>query len=229
MELHEIRANLLRLSTARPLPDVFGAAAHKFVLHPPLPETEVAAFERLHGLQLPLEYRRFLIEAGNGGAGPAYGMFSLGEHMEMRECVSFDEGEGGVGVLSAPFPHSERWNDLTGEPTEEDEADEELYQQKSDAFNERYFDGALMNGAIPIAELGCGLQLWLVLTGPEAGNVWYDRRSEYGGIEPLSAPGSERVTFLQWYVSWLEKALEKLTDAPEEPPPARKPWWRVWN
>jgi hypothetical protein len=48
------------------------------------------------------------------------------------------------------------------------------------------------------------------VTGSEAGNVWNDFRSDYRGLEPLQQKGRKRVTFLQWYMDWLDEALGHL-------------------
>jgi hypothetical protein len=90
-----------------------------------------------------------------------------------------------------------------------------------------------MNGAIPIAELGCALSEWLVVTGPEAGHVWCDFRADYRGIRPLALGTLERVTFLQWYGHWLDGALASLAAGDVvQPVPANrhreKPWWKFW-
>jgi len=209
MELGKIAAAIDRLRTANPPPDVFGARHHRFVLNIPLPEPEVAAFEMAHRIRLPDEYRRFLVDVGNGGAGPYYGLFKLGERMDLRDLCSWTENDGVVGVPAEPFPHSGAWNDLSGAPTEDDEEDVS-YDQLMEEFEDRYFSPHHMNGAIPIADLGCAHGHWLVVTGPEAGNVWCDHRSERSGIFPLTAEGRARVTFLEWYSDWLETALAKL-------------------
>lgn len=56
----------------------FGADCHKYHLAPPASEETVAAFEARFGISLPEGYRNFLLWIGNGGAGPFYGLYSLG-------------------------------------------------------------------------------------------------------------------------------------------------------
>jgi hypothetical protein len=105
MDCGLIRSALRRLRDADPQPEVFGARLHRFVLNPPRAEAEVAAFELAHGIRLPGEYRRFIVEVGDGGAGPHYGLFPLGLYMPMRELKPWSAGVGCVGVLAQPFPH----------------------------------------------------------------------------------------------------------------------------
>ncbi len=229
MELDSIAAALEQLRTASPQPEVFGARHHGFVLHQRLPESQIAAFESQYRVKLPTDYRWFLTDLGNGGAGPYYGLFRLGERMDVRDLVRWEENDGVVGVLSEPFPHAGPWNDLTGEPAEEDE----LYDRKMKIFYERYFSPRYMNGAVPIADLGDALAHWLVITGPEAGYVWCDYRSDYRGILPLSIGQLERVTFLQWYGAWLEEALAQLASGAAVRAPdlemSKKTWWQFWK
>jgi hypothetical protein len=211
-----IRDGLRRLRESTSPLKVFGSQAHGFRTHPPLSEKAVREFEAQHRVTLPPEYRGFLIQVGNGGAGPAYGLFQLGEMDDGFGHKPWAEDGGFLGVLSQPFPHTGPWNDLSEEPVydesrEDDPVWEDEYQRQLDAWEDRvYWNPANVNGAVPICHLGCAQRQWLVVTGPEAGNVWDDRRADYGGLKPVQQPGRERVTFLQWYRSWLEEALRQL-------------------
>ena len=211
-----IRDGLRRLREAAAPLKVFGSQAHGFRTHPPLPEEAVREFEALHRVELPTDYRGFLIHVGNGGAGPAYGLFKLGETDDGRGHRPWAENDGFVGVLSRPFPHTGPWNDLSEEPVydearEDDPEWEDEYQRQLGAWEERvYWNTANVNGAVPICHLGCALRQWLVVTGPEAGNVWDDNRTDHGGLKPVQQAGRGRVTFLQWYRFWLEDALRQL-------------------
>ena len=51
--------------------------------------------------------------------------------------------------------------------------------------------------------MGCAIRIWLVITGPEVGNLWTDDRANDGGWLPM------RVTFQQWYEDWLDKSLRR--------------------
>jgi len=202
-----IRAALQRLKIAAP--DIFGANGHHFTLNPPLPEADVLAFEQQHTIRLPTEYRRFLIEVGNGGAGPYYGVLPLG----LMDGVRSDLEPWGdfVGTLAEPFTFREAWNDLTGRP-EEDERDvnEDEYERRFNAFDERYCSASLMNGAFPICHIGCALRIWLVVSGAEAGNVWHDHRADYDGIAPILTHAGDHATFGTWYMQWLDEALRTI-------------------
>ncbi|HZS07059.1 MAG TPA: SMI1/KNR4 family protein [Blastocatellia bacterium] len=209
LDFESIKTDLERLRSAKKRPNVFGAESHGFQLNPPLPESAVIKFEKRHNILLPADYRRFLIELGNGGAGPYYGLFKLGEMDDSFDHARWKENDGFVGDLSEPFPHTAPWNDLTGEP-ECDEENEEEYDRQWNIFEKRYWNAANVDGAIPVCHLGCAYRQWLVITGPEAGNIWCDDRTDLKGLHPLSAKGKRRVTFYEWYRGWLDEAIQKL-------------------
>ena len=56
---------------------VFGAEKHRYELAPKCDEKEVLAFEGQHDVQLPAEYRDYMANIANGGAGPNYGVKPL--------------------------------------------------------------------------------------------------------------------------------------------------------
>jgi hypothetical protein len=72
----------------------------------------------------------------------------------------------------------------------------------------KYWDPSRTNGAIPICHQGCALRVWLVITGPESGRLWEDRRADCGGLFPLLLKDGSRATFSSWYAAWLEEALQ---------------------
>jgi hypothetical protein len=187
---------------------VFGANGHDYKLNPPLPISVIEAFEERHRVSLPEDYRRFLTEIGNGGAGPSYGVLPFGKDDDDRDW----EGGGLVGDLSKPFPHMSAWNlpesFWDGEPNppayiplEEEDRLMEAWDRELEAH---YWNPAIMNGAIPICHKGCALRQWLVIHGNQRGFVWDDNRVDNAGIAPVSDESGEPVTFADWYMAWLD-------------------------
>jgi len=203
-----IKRALLRLRSARGIREVFGANGHMFILNPTLSEAEVRTFETQHEITLPTDYRKFLLRIGNGGAGPYYGVFPLGQMDDMNGMRPWLENDGFVGVLSEAFALTSAWNDLTGMPSEDVMDDEEgEYEKQFDQFQNRYWRASLMNGALPICHEGCALRIWIVVTGEQAGQLWRDRRAEFMGVERVLAADGTPATFSRWYNEWLESAI----------------------
>ena len=200
-----IKQRVETLATRGLLENTFGAESHEFMLNQPLTEDKVGSFEVAYKIVLPTDYKTFLTQIGNGGAGPAYGVFKLGEMDDSWDHKSWEENDGFIGILSLPFPHSEAWNDLHDRP-DYDIEDEELLKAQIEVFEERYFDSSLVNGAIPICHFGCDIRHWLVISGSETGNVWCDDRANTTGIYPLQTGKKHRMSFMEWYLEWLEDA-----------------------
>tara|TARA_Y100001934_G_scaffold243249_1_gene299684 strand:+ start:711 stop:1112 length:402 start_codon:yes stop_codon:yes gene_type:complete len=119
--------------------NVFDAESHQFKLHPVATEKQITTFERRHKVDLPEEYRTFLLEVGRGGAGPAYGLFNRGEVDDEFEHTKWRANGSFVGNLAKPFPHSKAWNDLSGQPAEElIDSDIDTYERELDSFEKRY-------------------------------------------------------------------------------------------
>jgi len=113
-----------------------------FLLNPVLPEQEVLAFAQRYQIELPADYRYFLTTVGNGGAGPFYGIFPLGQADGLGHSLeSWAEADEFVGKRSEPFTLTNSWNDLDGRPpTELFDLNEKKYGKDLDLFDANYFD-----------------------------------------------------------------------------------------
>lgn len=189
---------------------VFGAEHHGFQLNPVLSESEVSAFEKSHSITLPRDYRQFLMDIGNGGAGPYYGVFPLGMMDHGHDLSLWKEGDGFIGNLSKPFPLKESWNDLSALPNPDLEGTNPLeYQRLFAAWEKDHFDPHLLDGAFPICHMGCALRVWLIVTGEQAGRLWRDGRTDDSGLSPVLRKDGQAATFSTWYLDWLEEPLLK--------------------
>lgn len=74
-----VLARLRELSTWDRRRRLFGAESHHYRLNPPATPAQVKAFEAQHKISLPVAYRRFIVNIGDGGAGPFYGLAPLSQ------------------------------------------------------------------------------------------------------------------------------------------------------
>ncbi|QIK04926.1 SMI1/KNR4 family protein [Streptomyces sp. ID38640] len=175
-----VRARLGELALRDPEFTRFGSDEHRYRLTPPLPEAALRAFEERYAVRLPDSYRTFLARVGGSGAGPQYGLLPLDESLPVESEDAVDdlrEQDRRPGFLAAPFPLCGEWR---GSPAER--FDEEA-------------ERARVAGSLVIAESGCGEFVRLVVTGPSAGQVWFDDMT-WAHIRP--GPG-----FRDWYLAWL--------------------------
>jgi hypothetical protein len=131
----------------------------------------VTAFEARYGVSLPEDYRAFLLEVGDGGAGPFYGVHRL----DRSDLYAADREDLLPGFLAGAFPHTQSWNDLgDGSPEAEEECD----------------DPALVRGSLNLSHQGCGYMVRLVLNGPQRGTLREDGRCSDMDItrSPLASP-----------------------------------------
>jgi hypothetical protein len=237
MEREDILARLACLRKLDSGRQYFGARAHEYRLHSAVEAATVAALEGKHAFSLPPEYRAFVTDIGNGGAGPYYGVYPLGYEHHLRTLTQWDERL--LGDLSAPFPHRDAWN-LPAEfwaeepdpPADMPPEEEDRLMQAWDArLEEHYWRRDVVSGAIPIADMGCALGAILVVTGPGAGTVWEDLRADHQGIRPATDKSGARLSFGQWYLQWLNTGISKFGGDPGAlpPPPSPSYWARLFR
>ena len=200
--------------------ELFGASSHEYKFNPIVSVKEIDEFEIKYACSLPKVYREFLLKIGNGGAGPGYGLFPL---EKMDDCFDLKKwSEVFVNPLK-PFTFTESLNDTSilsrGEPEESNFSSVEKYNEacevwadeEYEALQNEYWVKHALNGAIPICHHGCANRSWMVISnGLEHGNIWYDRRSNEGGVSPESEEGKERMKFEDWYLGWLDTSINQL-------------------
>ena len=180
--------------------ELFGASTHRYQFNPPLKPEEVAAFEASQAVGLPEDYRDFILNVGNGGAGPCYGIYPL----QPEGSIHHGMGNHNRIDLSVPFQHGEPWGadwlDLV---------DWDAGERPDDSRMEEYLDTRHIAGSLCICHQGCSDFWLLVVKGNERGHVWMDGRGNLSGIFPESGADGERLTFSQWYLNWLDDCLQQ--------------------
>jgi hypothetical protein len=235
LDRDSVLQRLAELDRRDPRRTVFGSGSHGYKLNPPLPASVIEAFEGRHGVSLPEDYRRFITEIGDGGAGPHYGVLPFGKDDDDRDW----EGGGLVGDPGRPFPHTGAWNlpdsfwegepdPPPGTPMEEEDRLMDAWDREVEA---RYWHPSIMDGAIPICHKGCALRQWLVVQGGQRGLVWDDLRADQAGIAPVLGESGGPVRFADWYMTWLDDSLAKVGEEPcsTDVPSWRRTWRRFWD
>jgi len=185
---------------------------HEYRLNPTLSEEALSAFEREHKLTLPAEYRLFLAQVGNGGAGPEWGLVPLAawrpELMLVSIVVEFEGDEPKVVngkpvfVDLGPRPEIHR----PADPSRPFMLEGPWPQRSNDVLPAE--DVHPLDGCTLLAEIGDGYRTFLVVTGRSAGEVWedYTHGVAYEAIRPTG------LTFLSWYERWLDSAINACRD-----------------
>ncbi|WP_369035965.1 MULTISPECIES: SMI1/KNR4 family protein [Streptomyces] len=210
-----VRQRVKALARADKVREVFGAwdryggVGHHFWLADPLSESEVAEAEAQWGVSLPAAYRDFLLEVGAGGAGPGYGLTVLSRTDAGAGWLWSEVGGGTVHErLRFAFPGGEesvrvQAEHESKEPVESDFEDEAGFREAYRAWleqDEKLFDW-FSSGAVCLSHEGCGCCHWLVVSGPQRGQVWLDDRPGDGRFRPLG-----EVAFADWYLGWVERS-----------------------
>lgn len=215
----DVPDRLARLSMHPSAGMVFGAIGHQWRREPPLTTDELAELESQLDVELPAEYRSFLLQVSRGGAGPAYGLFPV-QRVDGRWRW---EGDGadltGLKTLSRPFPHTDSFNpadDLPDPPGEADFDSEAKFNEAEDAYWRQHeavvFSPEHSIGLLYLCHLGCAYRETLVISGPARGQMWGDDTASDGGFLPLHEPDGSPTGFTRWYRGWLEQA-EKQTQS----------------
>lgn len=182
-QVQRIKEKLELAKKADPQLKAFGASSHQYSIHSPVNAEEIQLFEREYGITLPLSYKTFLLEIGNGGrsfresaAGPYYGIYPLGNSIDelVYESVTHLQKD----CVLYPGLTEETWEQMA------EKDPEELYA-----------------GILPIGSQGCTYIHGLVLNGPHTGKVV---NLDLDGQRPKF---TFEKNFLDWYERWLDETI----------------------
>lgn len=163
--------------------NIFAVWSHRLITNPPIPFEELLNFEKKYNLRLPEEYRRFLLEINNGGAGPYYGLLPL----EKWHSIYY----------SSPNNYQHFSNPCLVRP---DPKTGFGLKPKYNYLNRWYY------GTLPLCNMGCHFRASLVVVGEEYGKILYN--GPMG--EPYYMPDPD---FLSWYERWLDEVLTEKADS----------------
>ncbi|XDZ54820.1 SMI1/KNR4 family protein [Flavobacterium tructae] len=186
---------------------VFGADSHKYTIGKTISADQIIHFETEYNLELPEDYKAFLLHIGNGGksdqdaaAGPGYGIFPLGKNVD--EFVSVNTKKYLKEACKLYLKMSDEfWIGLNKNIEENDEISNEDFDFEL---------GKIFSGLLPLGTQGCSYYHALVLTGELKGrvvNIDIDRQKPFFTFES---------NFLDWYERWLDEIIPEITMA-EEP------------
>jgi hypothetical protein len=197
-QIQRIKDKLPKAKKADRNLEVFGAKSHKYQLNDPATIADVSAFEQKYGIELPACYKAFVLQVGNGGiayegaaAGPFYGIYPLGKHVDeliysdARECLKAD-------CLVYPEMRDEYWRSLNENIDNDSDISDEDYEREL---------GKIFGGILPIGSQGCSYLHGIVLNGAYRGrvvNIDADRQKPQFTFEN---------NFLDWYERWLDEVI----------------------
>lgn len=206
----------------------FGVLRHRYQLRPPSKDSDVHSLEATYGIRLPPDYRRFITEIGDGGAGPSCGLYSAKGTLSGKGDVTYGRFQsGGAHRIDEPFVRPN--------------------YPKCGGYDEC--------GLLLLCQHGCAHSVFLVVSGSQSGTVW-EYSEPHGIVVPLvknlpifdwrsmspaqtqsaqeelvklslAAEREEQMTFSDWYAEWLE-TLPRITPRMRKARTNDRPWWKFW-
>lgn len=182
--------------------EMFGADHHQYRLNPPVPESFVREVEEACGFTLPKDYRRFITQVGDGGAGPDYGIHPFRDFWEWG-CAQthniFAERDRQQFRLSLTRPFlprpmlpEEQAHSATGNPDHYARHPERYFIVDLPEDNSRW----CTDGFLELGARGCQWDYGIALNGKQRGRV-FTADNEGGYLW-------EAYSFEEFYRRWLE-------------------------
>ncbi|MFI9276229.1 SMI1/KNR4 family protein [Kitasatospora sp. NPDC052896] len=194
--------------------------SRRFRLDPVLSPADVAELEERIGVELPQEYRTFLLQVGAGGAGPGWGIYTAQLRPGYPLWSGHNADTADYSRLAEPFPAAPLepavLRALLAQCPQEGDDRDLAHLDALGRWNEAVWGPDRTVGAIPLCSLGSAREQWLVLSGPERGGIWTDERADHGDLAPVPDGSGGTVTFARWYLDWLGSAEQQLSNISRE-------------
>jgi hypothetical protein len=175
----------------------YGTIGHHYELNPVLSEEEIVIVEKKLGISLPEEYRAFIKEHGNGGAGPAWGLFTL-ENTYPEEEFLKDYPE----FCSMTCDYGDDYaNGIRGQ---KEKLKDPYYMETVEGFG----------GFLKLSNYGHQMTAYMVVGGDQqVGKMWFlNEDGDKLQIAPMMKEGEDwQVSFLDWYEGWLDESLAEVS------------------
>jgi hypothetical protein len=157
---------------------------HHYRVNPTLDDDSIAGFERMHHIRLPEDYRAFLLNIGDGGAGPYCGILPLEQWNLAAGDVAARVPRPMKGFLSSLSPLNLR-----------------TALQSEWASDLPPYEWHPFQGAITLNHQGSTFYTLLIVAGESRGRIVY---VDTAGQPPYFVRNTD---FLGWYERWLDETL----------------------
>ncbi len=198
--------------------ELFGAEAHRYHLNPPVPEDFVRDVEEQCGFTLPEDYRRFITQVGDGGAGPDYGIAPFRDFWKygyfQEDRFAEHHRRGWRRSLVRPFSI----RPLLWEERDNCMCDPEVYEMHPEHFfvwekpENEWETPWSTDGFFCLGDKGCGWGYGIVLNGEKRGQLF--TTDHEGGF------ALEAYSFNEFYSRYLERLADTRALRKE------LEWWR---
>ncbi len=158
----------------------------------PFTEKQVSAFEKIHHITLPQDYKTFITTTASSGTQPFYGLYSIVSEIQQEVAIN------------KKFQYTVR------KPLNIAELSDEEYDKLFEEDDEEQvtFDA----GYIYLCHEGCGMYSILIVNTDDEntyGTVWYCDIANDAGMFPLIDTVSKTtMNFLDWLEYYADKILK---------------------
>lgn len=238
LDIAKIRAVLDEASKWDMEYKAFGTEVHLHILRPVLPLEELETWEEQAKLSVPEDYRAYLTQLGNGGAGPAYGLPPFrppdAELLRRPSIYSADQKEAYQNMRRRVihWDDTEDWDlyleyfpDTPGrlDPDWVEAHREEWIAAMDSFWDQEVEDPLLYNGQMFLANEGCTANLYLIFNGTCRGFVHHcdiEMVTDYFSEMPETFEAYRRKylkrDFAAYYMAYVNKTEDFLRNIPAE-------------